>query len=341
MGRVLKALLLLVVILAWSVPAMAEGPVVLKFATIEPPQSYIMKHVFAPYFDQINKEGKGVLEVKIFPGGTLGRNPNQQLDILLNGVCDIVHIINGYLQSGRLADDQVTQTPFLAKNCMECTLAAQYMQQKKVLNGYDDLKILGQVCLGVYGIHSTFPVKVPADLKGKKIRTAGKMYQGMSKALGATPVDMPVTKVAEAMSRGVVQVTLQDWMGMTIFRINDVAPYHLMVPLGPNFLTVAMTKKKYESLPPKAKALIDKYLGVRFSNFWGEKLQAQLKTIQAKMMEDKKHHVTIPTPEQLAQWEAVLNPLVADWEKEMPKYPLLLKTYKEGLAQAREAMKKQ
>ncbi len=315
--------------------AVAGEPVVLKFASIEPPQSFNSTEIFIPWVDKINKEGEGIIKIQLFLGGTLGRNPNDQLKILLNGVSDLNHLINAYHQASRFGDEQVTQTPFLARDCVECAQAVGYMQEKKVVQGYDDLVILGQICLGVYGIHTDFPVKVPADLKGTKMRTAGKLYQGLSKALGTAPVDMPVTKVAEAMSRGVVQATMQDWLGMEVFRIADVARYHLLVPLGTNLLTVAMTKKKYDSLPDEAKAILDKHIGKPFSKEWSEKLSEKLQAIQDKYVKDPNHHVYTPNAAEMKQWQDVFAPVVASWGDQIDRWNLLLDTYEEGLEKAR------
>jgi TRAP-type C4-dicarboxylate transport system substrate-binding protein len=339
MRKVMISLIMLVLIGMGVGSAFAGDPVVLKFASIEPPQSFTSQKVFIPWIEQINKDGKGVVEIKYFPGGTLGRNPNRQLTILLDGVTDLVHIINAYHQAGRLADEQVTQTPFVANNCYECALGVEYMQKKKVVRGYDDLVILGQVCLGVYGIHSNFPVKVPADLKGKKMRTAGKMFQGLSEALGCAPVEMPVTKVAEAMSRGVVQATMQDWLGMDVFRINDVAHYHCMVPLGTNLLTVAITKKKYDSLPADARAVIEKYSGPEFSRMWAKKLQKHLKQIEDRIKNDPEHHVYYPNKEEMKQWKAVFAPVIASWGTQIDNWNVLIKTYTEGVEKARAEQK--
>ena len=115
--RIPKTLLLVLFVLALSAGlAIADGPVVLKFASIEPPQSDNNKNVWAPLFDEINKEGEGILKIETFAGGTLGRNPMQQIKILMDGVTDMVQIINAY-HPGQLVDDQIIMTPFTANNC--------------------------------------------------------------------------------------------------------------------------------------------------------------------------------------------------------------------------------
>jgi len=323
-----------VMMVIWGVCAKnAEaGPVVLKLATVEPPQAFNVKDVWAPVIEKMNKEGEGILKIEIFAGGTLGRNPMQLMKTLMDGVTDICHIINAYLP-GQLKDDQVINTPFMAKNSFDCSMALHYMQEKNILRGYEELFVMAQICLDQYGIHTKFPVKVPGDLKGRKMRTAGKMHD-LVKACGATPVAMPITKVAESISRGVVEGTISDWNAMQTFRINDVAHYHCLVPMGCNSLMLAMTKKKYENLPPEAKAIIDKYSGESFSRFWAEKMDAHMDAIRVKTSKDPEHTIYTPNEEEMKQWKAVMAQATADWDKDNENWGKLLKGYTEGLAKA-------
>jgi len=332
-GFTVTVVVVMMIVGAVWVKGAEAKPVVLKFATVEPPKAFNNQKVWTPIFDKMNKEAEGIFKIEVFAGGTLGRNPMQLMKILMDGVADVVHIINAYLP-GQLVDDQVFNTPFAAKNCSDCTISTRYMQEKKMLRGYDKLFILGQICLPQYLVHTKFPVKVPGDLKGKKMRTAGKIHHALAKATGATPVAIPITKTAESISRGVVEGTFSDWNAMRTFRINDVAKYHCLVPFGTNSLTVAMTKKKYESLPPKGRAVIDKYSGEYFSRFWAEALDGHIADIEAKTRKDPKHTVYTPNAEEMKQWKAVFDPVIASWNKELDTWDNLLKAYKDGLAKA-------
>ena len=69
--------------------AVAKGPVVLKYACFEPPQSFVNQKCVGPLFNKINKEGEGILKIETFAGGTLGRSPLQPIGLnvfILHGV---------------------------------------------------------------------------------------------------------------------------------------------------------------------------------------------------------------------------------------------------------------
>jgi TRAP-type C4-dicarboxylate transport system substrate-binding protein len=332
MKKILFISLLIVMIMKSNV--FSDGPVTLKFATVEPPMSLNNKAVWEPLFNEMNKEAEGILKIELYQGGSLGRNPTQYLQMLKTGVVDMVHIINPYFP-GQLVDDWIVNIPLIAKDCFECTMALHHMQNKKLLSGYEDLIILGQACVGQYYIHTSFPVRTPSDLKGVKLRTAGKLHHQLAKALGAAPVAIPVTDVTEAISRGVVGGTLQDWTGMEVFRINDVATHHLNLALGSNAITVVMRKTKYNSLPENIRVILDKYKGDFFTRYWAEKENEGIKRIEQKILNNPKHVIYTPNPDEMKQWKEVIKPVIDSWINSTPRGNELLKGFDGGVNQSR------
>ena len=329
-----RLFLVLLLVMTMGSVALAAEPIVLKFATVEPPGSLNNQSVWVPLFKKINEEAKGILKIELYQGGTLGRNPTQYIQMLKVGVIDIAHIINPYFP-GQLVDDWILSIPFIAEDCFECTMALHHLQREDLLRGYEGLVILGQSCVSQYAIHTTFPVKVPADLKGVKLRTAGKFHQRLAEAFGATPVAIPVTKVTEAISRGVVGGTLQDWTGMQVFRINDVAKYHCLLPLGSNAISVVMTKKRYDRLPENAKAILNRYKGDFFTRYWAEKETQGIKEIVETVKNNPKHVLYRPAPEELKQWNAVINPVITSWIDSNQRGDDLIQGFEEGVEKAR------
>lgn len=330
MKKVSFVILMMFFCVTWTNIALAEGPVVLKFASFEPPQSFVVKECLAPLFGKINKEGEGILKIETYAGGSLGRNPLQYLKILLDGVTDISQIVTAY-HPGQFPDEEVFNTPFMADNSYQGSLADFFMREKDQLRGYEDIVVLGKVTIGNYAVHTTFPVKVPDDLKGKKMRSAGKMFHAFTEAFGATPVALPVTDVAESISRGVIGGTFSDWNAMVTFRIKDVAQYHVIVPLGSNAIMLAMTKKTYESLPTKARAILDKYIGEYFTRYWAEKFDEHTNNIIEMIKKDPKHIVYTPSPEEMKKWKAATDMVVTSWNKEVSNWDELIKNYEEAL----------
>ena len=96
------------------------------------------------------------------------------------------------------------------------------------------------------------------------------------------PVGIPTPAVAENISRGVLDGAMNDWTLIKAFRILDVTHYHFEFPLGGVIAVFGMNQKDYNSLPPKAKAAIDKYSGDYFSKLWGDVVKEETKRVVAR-----------------------------------------------------------
>ena len=309
-------------------------PVILKYAQFEPSnKAFAMREIWIPWVNKMNKEGEGLFKIEVYVGGTLNRVPPKQLKILRDGVADIAFILPSYTP-GIFADDSVVEVPFVAGTAMEAGLAAYRMQQKGLLKNYDVIVPLMLSAGQQYAIHSTFPVKRPGDLKGKKMRATGKMQHYMAQAFGAAPVGMPVTKIAESMSRGLIQATTNEWNAARTFKIEDVARYHCMLPLGTVTFLLAMNKQKFESLPKKAQDIFMKNQEYT-TRLWAGKMDEDLGKHYKKIQADPKHHVYKPNPAEVEEWKKVLAPAVDSWMKDDPKRENLLRVYKEEVAKAR------
>ncbi len=314
--------------LAWA------GPMIIKFGTVEPPQGWATVNVVKPFLDKVEGDSGGTVKFEMYTGGTLGRNPTKYLKMVRDGIMDIGWIINAY-QPGRFPDDAVANAPFTARNPLEGSIAINHMLEKGAIDGYDTAVPLGVFFLNQYAIHTTFPVKKPEDLKGVKLRVAGKMQHKMYEALGGTPVGLPITKVAESISRGVIKGIIVEWNALQTFRVIDLTKYHCMVPFGSTIVSLVMNKKVYAKLPPKALAAFKKHQGFPLGIDWGEKQTKNENQIMEKTKNNPKHHVYVPTPVEMNQWKEKMWSAVEVWKKEHPKGEALLKSLQTEIAKAR------
>ncbi len=329
-----RLFLTMVVFMMLTGSVLAADPVTLKWGTFEPPVGWSVTNIWNPWISELNKIGEGVLQHKMYSGGTLGRNPMTYLKLVTDGVMDVGQILNPYMP-GRFIDDVVCSFPYLAEGSLKPTVAMSRLYERGLLRGYEGLHPLAITSTNQVSLHTNFPVTSPTDLKGKKIRAAGKIQFEFLKALGATPVPIPITKAAESISRGVIQGAMTEPLAITTYRIADVAKYHAIVPLGCVIIMQTMTEKKYHSLSADARALLDKYAGIPLARRWGEINNVHNKEIIEKWKKDPKHIVFIPNAEQTKEWKKLTAPVLEAWLKESPKNVALLKAYKEELAKAK------
>ncbi len=247
---------------AWE--AMA-APKKLKFAIFTPVKEPTYKAMFVPFADGASKDSEGTIQIDTFPGGSLGRNPRAQLKLALDGVVDISFIIPSYTP-GRFPDNDVFELPGLFFNVKEGSNTSWRLFQKGMLRGYENMVVLTMTQTHPYFLHSKNKVTKLADFKGMKIRVAGPVFGATVKALGATGVGMPITKVAENISRGILDGVTIEFNGHYAFRTKDVAKYTLLSNkssglFGTAMLATVMNKKIFEGLPAAGRKAILKHRG--------------------------------------------------------------------------------
>jgi TRAP-type C4-dicarboxylate transport system substrate-binding protein len=309
--------------------------VTLRLSAFIPAQAPTFAQVIKPWAETINAEGAGIIKIDLFPGGVLGGNPGLQPKMVTDGVADIALVIPAY-SPGRFPDNDVMELPRMVNNSTESSRAIYRLYKRGLLRGYDDYYVVMLSTTNPYALHTKRPVKSMADLKRLKLRAGGPVASASMRALGVAPVGMPITEVAENVSRGVIDGTAGDWDVMYSFRIIEAAKHHYMAAaLGAVPVAVLMSKKAYDALPAKAKALVDKHSGEPMSRKFGGVHDG----IQASKLADTQkatdHTMVFPSEADLKQWDATLAPVVNNWVKENPNGPALLAALKEELAKIR------
>ncbi len=165
-------------------------------------------------------------------------------------------------------------------------------------------------------INSRTPVRSLADLKGLRVRTAGSMRIKALESLGAVPVAVPVTTVAESLSKGVVDATLGEWLFVETFKVAEVVKNHFEMPLGSSAIMVTMLKSRYDALPAAARAAIDKHSGEPFVRKMIEIFEVMEGSIRERVSKEPRSRVTVPTADDISTWRKLTEPVVQAWRQE-------------------------
>ena len=107
---------------------------ILRLSSFEPPVAHVTKNILTPWAADVNAASGGELDIQIFPGGTLGRNPAQQLKLVEDGVADIAWVIPGYTP-GRFNEGTVAELPFLVPSATIGSDAMWDLYEQGVLSG--------------------------------------------------------------------------------------------------------------------------------------------------------------------------------------------------------------
>ena len=332
--RLVAASVFASVAFATTTAAVAADPVTLRFSSFEPPQAFITSKILTPWAQRVTAESQGMLKIEMYPGGTLGRDPAAQLKLVLDGVADIAWIVPGYTP-GRFDAATIVELPFIVPNAYAGSLALTRMFEKGLLKGggFNDVKFLCVCANNPIFVNTTFPATKLEDLKGHNFRAAGPVSLNVVKSLGGVPIGgITGPSLAESLSRGVIDATLNEWNALQTFRVLDVTKHQIILPLGSTSLMVIMNKAKYESLPQAAKAALDKNSGEVFAKFFGQKFDENNDAVFQAAKNDKKRTITILTDEQQKPWKSAVQPAIEEWKKSMPDGEKLLKAFSDEIA---------
>ena len=226
-----KYLCLLGVAAVFAASQASAQKITIRAATFTPERSITVRFAFKPWIAAVEKELGGDVKIQGYWGGSLGRNPRKQLDLVLDGVADVASVVPGYTP-GKFPGFGIFELPYMFRSGTEASEAMWRMLQANQLKGFDKVKVVGFYATDTYGFHTKKPMKSLDDLKGMKIRIAGPVQAETAKFFGAVPIGMPITQATEALSRGVIDGGLFGYSGV------DDLPHadHRQVSLfGPRF----------------------------------------------------------------------------------------------------------
>ena len=311
----------IVALLALSLPALAD-PIVLKFNSPAPPPSFLHRGAFDPWAKAVTDASGGTLKVQMYYGGTLG-GFGVTYDRVLDGVADIGFILTA-LAKGKFRQEDVAALPFESKSSLAAATALWKIYEQGITAGeFDAVKPLGIWTFPNSALNSREPVRTLEDLKGHKVTVSNPIAGRTVVALGAAPVAMPPNDVYQALARGLADMALMPLTGVATFKIDDVAKHHLDAALGADSAVVFINRRKWDSLPPQAKAAIDKYSYLSFSQTLGRVTDAEW----ARSRGTLKDATTLPAAEE-ARWKKLVAPVAQQWARETPNGEKVLSAFR-------------
>jgi TRAP-type C4-dicarboxylate transport system substrate-binding protein len=315
--------------------AFAE-PVELKLAFFASENAETFRTGVKPFVDAVNAEGKGLVAIKVYPNGALGKAVAEQPAMVLEGVADIAWVVPGQTQY-RFPDNQLLEMPGLFHDLREGTLIYTRLIAQNALRGYQDYFVIGAYTSAPTVIHSRKPITSLAALKGQKIRTDNAMAAEALARFGAISTIMPVSRIADALAHGAVDAATMSPGGLFQFAAAGAAFNHYLLDVGSAPLVVLMNRKKFDSLPEAVQALIRKHSGATAAATWISSFGASEQRALDKIKSDPAHKAVTPSPADRAAAERIYKSLMDAWAAKNAHNRELLKTVEGELATIRAA----
>ncbi|AZQ67286.1 TRAP transporter substrate-binding protein [Silicimonas algicola] len=241
-----------------TLPAVAQE---LKFANFTPPFHTINASVMEKLNADLSAATNGAVTVKGYHGGELGAGPAEQYVRAVQGVADMVWGLPGYTSS-QFGKTMIAELPGVIPEGK-----TGYDALYDAFDTFQD-EFPGTVPLALWTsepnimIMKDKEIRTPADLQGLKIRVAGVTAAEVAEALGATPVQMPINQVYNALQTGLIDGVFTGASTLSDFKLDEVASsYTLGAPLGQIVFYAVMGQGTYDALSDEAKTALDGVIG--------------------------------------------------------------------------------
>ena len=238
-------------------PAHAQQKYEMKLAYFVIDQ-HAMSQWLIKWSERLEKESGGRLVVKRFPNAQMGPTP-AHYDLARTGQADVSWFLHGGTP-GRFPLTEIINLPFMVgsseigtKVLNDAGLRAKYLDAE-----HKGLKVLMLFTHQPGGPHTTKKaIRNLDDFKGLRLRFASPTVRDLVGALGATPVGVPPTEIAEQLSKGTIDGAFMDYGGVGIaFKLGGTIKYSTELYAYVTSFGQGMNEDFWAKLPADLKKLV-------------------------------------------------------------------------------------
>ena len=253
--------------LVLSAPLQAAKIYTLKFATLAPAGTTWV-NLLEDWADEVKRESKGRLVIKIYPGGVQGDEPDvlkkMRFGQLQGGA------FTGYGIGQIYSPTRVLELPFLFNSVDEIDyVRAQYLPE--IEQGYRDngYELVGWMEVGFIYFFSKAPISTLDDLKARRIWNwqGDPMGKAFFDASGLSPVPLSIIDVYTSLSTGLIDTVYAPPLGAIAMQWFTKTGYITDLPMANGIGSLVVSRRFYQNLPQDLQKLLK-----RTGEATGEKL---------------------------------------------------------------------
>lgn len=296
-----------------SAPAAAQAPIELRLSTFVPPVHIIARKIITPWMADVEKATNGAVKPRLYPSMQLGGSPPGLFRQVRDGVVDMVFTLPGYT-SPAFPRVQMIELPGLKPDGLAATNMMWDLMDPYLLPEFEGVKVIALWGAEDAGLMTRAkPIRGLDDIKGLRMRSPSAAQAKQLERMGAAPVAMPITELYPQLERGVIDGAMVPFSVILDFRLGEVARHYTIAgPLfGRSSFLIAMSKKKYDSLPASARAAIDKLSGRQLSlkatQVYLDRTAESIESVRGK------HEVINLSKAEQDRISKVLAPIIDEW----------------------------
>jgi TRAP-type C4-dicarboxylate transport system substrate-binding protein len=276
------------------------------------PPSHFLTPGYKDWAAALEKASNGTIKTTLYPSSQLGSGLDHY-DMVKRGIADFGLINPGYTP-GRFPVFAAADLPFLVTDSYKAAPAIHRWYMK-----YAEKEMPDHYVCHVYShepgtFHSKDMIRVPADVKGKNIRTANQTIATLVTSMGGNSVQVPIMEAADTLKRGITVGITVPWGGLThpAFKFGEVTTYTLDIPLYVSNFTHGISRATYNAMSPAQKKAVDSVCTPEWTQktykYWYADDNGREKAIRKT---DRK--LIKPTEAEVALWRAAAKPVYDAW----------------------------
>jgi TRAP-type C4-dicarboxylate transport system substrate-binding protein len=209
--------------------------------------------------EELEKKSDGRLVFKHFPSAQMGPTP-KHFDFARDGTAEMAYILHGSTP-GRFPLTELVNMPYLIGSA---EIGIKVLNDPELRARYLDAEHRGTKVLYLFthqpgSVHTTKKaLRTLDDFKGQRLRFSTAAIREFISALGATPVGVPPTEVAEQLQKGTLDGAFTDYGGAGIaWKLGGICKYTTEHYCFVSSFAVVANQAWYNKLPADLQKLID------------------------------------------------------------------------------------
>lgn len=303
-------------VLSLAAPAQARD-VTLRLHSFVHATSYQQVKFFEPWCKRIEEQSGGRMGCQIFPSMQLGGSPADLFNQARDGVVDIAYGNPGY-SPGSYLSAEVFELPFMLSDLKNSARAMWDYFEANPSSEFAGLRLIA-IAPADFPVVQTAakPIRVMEDLRGVKLRSAGRYGAKVLDHLGALPVQMAAGEITDSLSRGVIDGAYLPWSAISLLNLTSAIKHVTDFEPGQarmytSLQMVMIGQRSYARLPDDLKKVIDDNSGAEVSAEFADAFEStaapEIEAAQARGVD-----VYLLPAAEYDRWRAAAAPIVDEW----------------------------
>jgi C4-dicarboxylate-binding protein DctP len=298
-----------VLALAFTGPALAQSPTVIKFSHVVAPDTPKGKGSLK-FKELAEKYTNGKVVVEVYPNSQLYKD-NEELQALQLGAVQMLAPSLAKFGPLGVREFEVFDLPFILPNKAALRKICDGPLGAKLLKLLEPKGIVGLAYWdnGFKDMSANKPLLMPADFRGLKMRIqSSKVLEAQMRALGAIPQVMAFSEVYQALATGVVDGTENPPSNEYTQKMHEVQKYTMLSEHGYVGYAVITNKRFWDDLPGDIRTALTKAMN-EATAFTNDIAQKENDDALEEIRKSGKSQILTLTAEQKAAWRKALEPV--------------------------------